>query len=205
MDKILHFVNAWIIIIICNTFIFLRRGCYTVVRGYLPLFVCWGEGEGITKWWVSTCMLGKVHIWFPSVSRECVLCPVAPRRPGLSAGPLSPCGSGKELTHWLLCSIKHTFLQCICMWLAYWTALLLFKKKKRKKWVRTEHVHVKPVLNWVNICSPNILRTLWRTIIHFLIELLVWQTWFGQFDELYFVLNWLVMRCQLWLKLAADA
>ena len=30
----------------------------------------------------------------------------------------------------------------------------------------------------------------------FLIELLVCRTWFGQFDELYFVLNWLVMRCK---------
>ena len=28
-------------------------------------------------------------------------------------------------------------------------------------------------------------------MIRFVIELLVRQTWFGQFDELYFVLNWL--------------
>ena len=55
----------------------------------------------------------------------------------------------------------------------------------------------KPVLNWTNVCSPNILRTVLRTMIRFIIELLVWQTWFGQFDELYFVLNWLVMRCKL--------
>ena len=33
-------------------------------------------------------------------------------------------------------------------------------------------------------------------MIRFLIELLVRQTWFGQFDELYFVLSWLVMRCK---------
>ena len=34
-------------------------------------------------------------------------------------------------------------------------------------------------------------------MIRFLIELLVRRTWFGQFDaELYFVLNWLVMRCR---------
>ena len=55
-------------------------------------------------------------------------------------------------------------------------------------------LRVKPVLNWANVCSPNILRTFRRTMIRFLIELLVRRTWFGQFDELYFVLNWLVMR-----------
>ena len=41
------------------------------------------------------------------------------------------------------------------------------------------------------------LRTVRRTRIRFLIELLVRRTWFGQFDELYFVLNWLAMRCKL--------
>ena len=50
-----------------------------------------------------------------------------------------------------------------------------------------------------------ILRTVRRTVIRFLIELLVRRTWFGQFDELYFVLNWLVMRCKLPPELAADA
>ena len=34
-------------------------------------------------------------------------------------------------------------------------------------------------------------------MIRFLIELLVRRTWFGQFDELYFVLNWLMMDCKL--------
>ena len=34
-------------------------------------------------------------------------------------------------------------------------------------------------------------------MIRFLTELLVRRTWFGQFDELYFVLNWLIMRCKL--------
>ena len=61
----------------------------------------------------------------------------------------------------------------------------------------------KPVLNWANVCSPNILGTVRRAMIRFLIELLVRRTWFGQFDELYFVLNW--MRCKLRLELAADA
>ena len=43
------------------------------------------------------------------------------------------------------------------------------------------------------------------TMIRFLIELLVRRTWFGRFDEVYFVLNWLVMRCKLRAELAADA
>ena len=49
------------------------------------------------------------------------------------------------------------------------------------------------------------LRAVRRTMIRFLIELLVRRTWFGQFDELYFVLNGLVMRCKLGPELAADA
>ena len=61
-----------------------------------------------------------------------------------------------------------------------------------------------PVLNWANVCWPNILRTVRRTMIRFLIELLVRRTWFEQFDELYFVLTWLVMRCKLRPELAAD-
>ena len=62
----------------------------------------------------------------------------------------------------------------------------------------------KPVLNWANVGSPNILQTVRRTMIHFLIELLVRQTWFRQ-SRLYFILNWLVMRCKLWPELTADA
>ena len=49
------------------------------------------------------------------------------------------------------------------------------------------------------------LRTVRGTMIRFLIELLVRRTWFGQLDELYFVLNWLAMRCKLRPELAADA
>ena len=41
---------------------------------------------------------------------------------------------------------------------------------------------------------PNILRTLRRTMIRFLIELLVRRIWSGH-SKLYFILNWLVMRC----------
>ena len=66
-------------------------------------------------------------------------------------------------------------------------------------------IRLKPVLNWANACSPNILRTVRRTMIRFLIELLVRRTWFGQFGELYFVLNRLVMRCKLRPELAADS
>ena len=64
---------------------------------------------------------------------------------------------------------------------------------------------LKPVLNWANVCSPNILRTVRRTMIRFLTDLLVRRTWSGQFDEIYFVLNWLVMRCKLRPELAEDA
>ncbi len=63
---------------------------------------------------------------------------------------------------------------------------------------------LKPVLNWAKVCSPNILRTLRQTVIRFLIELLVRRIWFGQ-SKLYFILNWLVMRCKLRSELAADA
>ena len=62
---------------------------------------------------------------------------------------------------------------------------------------------LKPVLNWPNVCSPNILQTVRRTMILFLIELLVRRIWFGQ-SKLYFFLNWLVMRCKLRPELAAD-
>ena len=61
------------------------------------------------------------------------------------------------------------------------------------------------VLNWANVCSPNILPTVRRTMIRFLIQRLVRRTRFGQFDKLYFVLNWLVMGCKLRPELAADA
>ena len=84
----------------------------------------------------------------------------------------------------------------------------LFEEKGEPKRYRTEVLpltSLKPVLNWANVRSPNILRTLRRTMIRFLIELLVRRTWFGHFDELYFVLNWPVMRCKLRPELAADA
>ena len=46
--------------------------------------------------------------------------------------------------------------------------------------LRKVRVLIKPVLNWANVCSPNIIRTLRPTMIRFLIELLVRRIWFGQ-------------------------
>ena len=43
---------------------------------------------------------------------------------------------------------------------------------------------LKPVLNWAHVCSLNILWTVRRTMIRFLIKLLVRWTWFIQFSEL---------------------
>ena len=65
------------------------------------------------------------------------------------------------------------------------------------------NINIKPVLNWANVCSPEHIRTLRRTMIRFLIELLVRRIWFGQ-SKLYFILNWLVMRCKFRPELAAD-
>ena len=61
-----------------------------------------------------------------------------------------------------------------------------------------------PFLTGWMFVRPNILRTLWRTMIHFIIKLLVHRIWFGQ-SKLYFILDWLVMRCKLRPKLAADS
>ena len=54
---------------------------------------------------------------------------------------------------------------------------------------RQNNGSVQPVLNWENVCSPNTIRTVRRTMICFSIELLVRRKWFGHFDELYFVLS----------------
>ena len=75
-----------------------------------------------------------------------------------------------------------------------------FEEKREPKRIRTEVpllTSLKLFLNWANVCSPNIIRTVRRTMIRFLIELLVPRTWFGQFDEIYFFLNWLVTRSKL--------
>ena len=62
----------------------------------------------------------------------------------------------------------------------------------------------RPFLTGRMFVRPNLLRTLRRTTIRFLIELLVRRIWFGQ-SKLYFILKWLVMRCKLRPGLAADA
>ena len=65
-----------------------------------------------------------------------------------------------------------------------------------------------PFLIGRTFASPNIVRNIRRTLLRFLIELIVPRTWFGQLvnnSELYFVLNWLIMRCKLQPELAAEA
>ncbi len=90
--------------------------------------------------------------------------------------------------------LQPIFFRCY----AFWCQSFLMPVRKRRQ------RGLKPVLNWANVCTPNILRTLRRTMIRFLIELLVRRIWFGQ-SKLYFLLNWLVMRCKLRPELAADA
>ena len=75
------------------------------------------------------------------------------------------------------------------------------KKEEEKK--KRGSFMLSPFLTGRTFVRPNILRTLRRTMIRFLIELLVRRIWFGQ-SRLYFILNWLVMRCKLRPELAAD-
>ena len=65
-----------------------------------------------------------------------------------------------------------------------------------------KHRPLSPFLTGRMFVRPNILRTLRRTMIRFLIEHLVRRIWFGQ-SKLYFILNWLVMRCKLRPELVA--
>ena len=104
---------------------------------------------------------------------------------------------------WFYCHQIYDLLRvglCTCTEPVFW----------RPSWIPYQTVDfvpsgkLKPVLKWANVCSPNILGTVWRTVIRFLIERLVRWTWFGQ-SKFYFVLNWLVMRCKLRRELAADA
>ena len=73
----------------------------------------------------------------------------------------------------------------------------LFEEKGRAEavsnWGPSRLTSLTPVLNWANVCSPNRLRTVRRTVIRFLIERLVRRTWFGQFDEFYFSLSQLAV------------
>ena len=70
--------------------------------------------------------------------------------------------------------------------------------------LRPEKPVLSPFLTGRMFVRPNILRTLRRTMIRLFIELLVRRIWFGQ-SKVYFILNWLVMRCKLRPELAADA
>ena len=66
------------------------------------------------------------------------------------------------------------------------------------------HSTLKPVLNWANVCSPEHTSDTSTNYDSFLNWTLVRRIWFWQ-SKLYFILNWLVMRCKLRPELAADA
>jgi len=121
---------------------------------------------------------------------HCILCMVLlctqnMRRDGSSYRWLQPCNNQTEALstefRWIfqnaLCklrSLKQTGMQ------------LDGTGSARKQIIKPCSCHsetLKPVLNWANVCSPNILQTVRRTMIRFLIELLVRRTWFGQFEE----------------------
>ena len=62
--------------------------------------------------------------------------------------------------------------------------ILFYKTRSHIHYVVSKSHVLSPFsLNWAKVCSPNILRTVRRTVIRFLIELLVRRTWFGQFEE----------------------
>ena len=89
------------------------------------------------------------------------------------------------------------------------TATFLKRKKSRSRieprpFCILAYNALSPFLTGRMFVRQNILRTLRRTMIRFLIEHLVRRIWFGQ-SKLYFILNWLVMRCKLRPELAADA
>ena len=60
----------------------------------------------------------------------------------------------------------------------------------------TWYRELKPVLNWANVGSPNILRTVRRTMIRFLTELLVRSKHGSDSPNFTSFSNWLVMRLQ---------
>ena len=78
-------------------------------------------------------------------------------------------------------------------------------QRRRKGLILRGTLSLRSFLTERTVCLPNILQTVRRTLIRFLTEILVRRAWFGQFDGLYFVLNWLIMRCKLRLELAAEA
>ena len=90
--------------------------------------------------------------------------------------------------------------QCAGLWRVFRTV----KSSRTAKSVKRVQNCWSPFLTGRMFVRPYILRTLRRTMIHFLIELLVRRIWFGQ-SKLYFILNWLVIRCKLRPELAVDA
>ena len=108
-------------------------------------------------------------------------------------------------------SLFHFLRVCVCVGAD--SCILNFVSLRRLKKRRGFYSHcvntwrcclLSPFLTGRMFVRPNILRTLRRTMIRFLIEHLVRRIWFGQ-SRLYFILNWLVMRCKLRPELAADA
>ena len=94
---------------------------------------------------------------------------------------------------------------CTCRYMCVflmWTLILLTLSSCVGKCESMWWLVLSPFLTWRMFVRPNLLRTLRRTMIRFLIELC--RIWFGQ-SKLYFILNWLVMRCKLRPELAADA
>ena len=118
--------------------------------------------------------------------------------------------------HAHLLALSHIYIYNMAAWI-YYIMVLNKKRVLSKGWPSNRSGF--PFLVWYTqsdcfplslfltgwmFVRPNILRTLRQTMIRFLIELLVCRIWFGQ-SKLYFILNWLVMRCKLRPKLAADA
>ena len=105
-------------------------------------------------------------------------------------------GGGGGVTHSVCTQTKRELAEC---------AVLKRNSGERKVFVNQFGQAVRllsPFLTGRMFVRPNILRTLRRTMIRFLTELLVRRIWFGQ-SKLYFILNWLVMRCKLRPELAS--
>ena len=103
------------------------------------------------------------------------------------------------------CSLVCVLLPCclhrvswVCRFLCRSTGLGVLK-------VPVDCLRLKPVLNWVKCLFAEHTSDSLTNYDLFLIELLICWTWFGQFEELYFILNWLIMRRKLQPKLAADS
>ena len=108
------------------------------------------------------------------------------------------------VVYWLYHCALHMWMCAFILWYIGMSSTEISPTRASLAAESAAEFPLNPVLNWANVCSPNILRTLRRTMIRFLIELLVRRIWFGQ-SKLYFILNWLVMRCKLRPELAADA